>query len=60
MEKETELLTKASKIPNEFINKDVINVDFVDGKEFVANIRESRSRKESKKRREAVTEKGLP
>ncbi len=32
MEKETEVLTKASKIPNEFINKDVIIVDFVDGK----------------------------
>jgi len=59
MEKEPKI--KSIKgIPWAFINKDVIDVDFVDGKPFAMWIYEPEAFKQWQKRREEIIKKGLP
>jgi len=59
MEKEPKIKS-IKDIPRAFINRDVIDEDFVDGKEFVKKLYKPRALGQWEKRREQIIEKGLP
>jgi len=59
MEKEPKI-KNIKDIPRAFINKDVIDADFEDGKEFALRIYQPEALTQWQKRREQIIKKGLP